>query len=210
MLSMKELLVPDTLTRLINHNLPVQQQSKHFVRYCQRLLSSKFVTSLQNNDWQNLTRDLPLGLLDKLDSGTHFSIIYFLISISKKSGTSRGFIKDQNVPEKPEESKLTKLLNTPVLNDGSGDLLSAVLFSFIGIDSSQISHHVSANEFKVSNLSQNQPVRELIKNLLQVSFLYGSVSRFAREDGIIGGIVAQSFCSEIREQLNDYYRYIVV
>jgi hypothetical protein len=211
MLTMNQNNIPDLLSRLIDHNLPPTQQSKHFVRYCQRLLSSKFVTSLQNNDWQNLTRDLPPNLVDKLDSERHFSILYFIISIAKSKSKEMLIKRPAAVTPAAVESKPDVIkLDTPVVVYSDTELLSSILYSFIGIASKQITFD-GAKMFQVLEFSPSLPVRDLIKRLLHLSYLYENVLRFTVENDVdSSGIVIQSFCSEIRVQLNDFYRYLLL
>ncbi|KAL3898033.1 MAG: hypothetical protein SGCHY_003011 [Lobulomycetales sp.] len=206
-------LIPELLTRLIDQNLPQTLQSKHFVRYCQRLLSSKFVTSLHNSEWDNMTRDIPPALLKILDSDTHFAIVYFILSIAGGK-LPKNIIQEQPAVEKrlvsfPAEK--AQAPETPILKLDLPDtpcnyelILSSTLYSFIGIPSSGITF--DSHGFKIREIGLSVPSRDIMKRLLKLSYLYEMISRFVKEEKHSGGSILQSFCSELLVQLNDYYR----
>lgn len=191
------------LTALIQHNVP-NSQSKHFMRYCERLLGSRFITSLGNTDWSALTKNIPSHLADKLDQNQHFGIIYFLNAIRQVPEPVR-----QQVLKKPvliPTESTQPLIKCPPLPKETDEIISAILHSFIGVCSSKIS--VIHGDFLLVGCDLPIPVTDLVDSLLELSNAYRFVSGFVSEYKKFDGIIVQSFCAELSNQLEEYYRHV--
>jgi gamma-tubulin complex component 3 len=92
-------------------------------------------------------------------------------------------------------------------------LLRSLLFCFQGIDSEHIYYSPADNCHVIHpNIGVPSATRDLVRMMCELGWLYSKVVSFINrslEDRSLG-LVAQSFCHALREELSDYYRLVAV
>ncbi|KAJ3220475.1 Gamma-tubulin complex component 3 [Clydaea vesicula] len=207
--------------------------SENFTKYCIRLLNSRFLPKNINfEDFKisisNINKSL-LNLVSKLDKSS-VNVLTFLLSLSKvdksiantpnfyflNSLNKQTKINDVLKPLKRNESqngvqnevtdcKHNKAtISTPFHNQlPSSEIISAMLYSFIGVDSSKIKENNIIGDLST-------PVKLVICDLLQMSTTYKILKNFCDSKTENEGIIYQSLKAQISSQLNEYYRLIAV
>ncbi|KAF0685915.1 Aste57867_22232 [Aphanomyces stellatus] len=105
-------------------------------------------------------------------------------------------------------------------------LLQEVLYAFQGIDSKYVFYNPAIERFEVARhvgvslrtfpspsifiLSPRAAVRDLIRKLTEVGWLYARVQHYLGRAMSDGGVVSQSFCHALKSELSDFYRLIAI
>jgi len=92
------------------------------------------------------------------------------------------------------------------------ELLRDTLFAFQGIDGKNVYYSAHDDGFVIKpTLSLSDPVRKMVLQLCEMGWLYKKVVNFIEEANIDSrGLVHQSLCYALKEELNEYYRLIAV
>jgi len=92
------------------------------------------------------------------------------------------------------------------------ELLRDTLFAFQGIDGRNVYYSAHDDGFVIKpTLSLSDPVRKMVLQLCEMGWLYKKVVNFIEEANIDSrGLVHQSLCYALKEELNEYYRLIAV
>ncbi|RKO91941.1 gamma-tubulin complex component protein, partial [Blyttiomyces helicus] len=92
-------------------------------------------------------------------------------------------------------------------------LLRDVIYVFQGIDGKHLTYDSSSNLYVVDRkLGVPRPLRDLIGKLSEMGILYRRINVFtqAGKENAALGLIGQSFCSALQQELTDYYRLIAV
>jgi gamma-tubulin complex component 3 len=92
-------------------------------------------------------------------------------------------------------------------------LLKDLMFVFQGIEGRIIRFHEESGEFRLDKEANvPRPIRDLVQRLCEIGFLYKKLSShfgsMSAKDNV--GLVAQSFCSSMQNELTQFYRLIAV
>eukprot|EP00742_Colponemidia_sp_Colp-10_P010263 GILJ01011264.1.p1 GENE.GILJ01011264.1~~GILJ01011264.1.p1 ORF type:complete len:867 (-),score=164.52 GILJ01011264.1:142-2421(-) len=92
-------------------------------------------------------------------------------------------------------------------------LLRDVLFAFQGIDGRFVRYNANADGYQIEpTVHLSAPVRELICRLSELGWMFRHVCNFVNsklDEGDLG-LIAQSFCFSIQDELTDYYKLLAV
>ena len=98
----------------------------------------------------------------------------------------------------------------PSIDLSEHDLLRDILFSFQGIDGNYISFSLHEDAFVIKpTISLSEPVKKMVSQLCEMGWLFKKICDFLK-DQAERGLVYQSLCYGIKEELNEYYRLIAI
>ena len=92
-------------------------------------------------------------------------------------------------------------------------LLREVIFVFQGIEGKLIKLDSSTDAYRIDpKVGVPKSVRDMIKKLAELGWLYRKVRKYldARAGDKAMGLVGQSFCSALQQELAEYYRLLAV
>ncbi|KAJ3043517.1 Gamma-tubulin complex component 3 [Rhizophlyctis rosea] len=92
-------------------------------------------------------------------------------------------------------------------------LLRDIIYVFQGIDGKYVRYDPSADSFLVNpETGVPRPLREIIRRLAETGWLYRRIHDHVQKakTETKAGLVGQSFCSALSQELTDYYRLIAV
>ena len=98
------------------------------------------------------------------------------------------------------------------LDISESDLLREILFAFQGIDGNYIVFSPSENSFVVkSTVNLSPPIQKMVYQLCEAGWLFRKVTDFIQNAQYNSkGLIYESLCYTIRNELNEYYRLIAV
>ncbi|XP_071493935.1 gamma-tubulin complex component 3 homolog [Diadema antillarum] len=92
-------------------------------------------------------------------------------------------------------------------------LVHDLIYVFQGIDGKMIKYSKTEDAFRiVHGLGVPRPCRDLVHKLSELGWLYLKVRRYidARNNDKAFGLVGQSFCAALQQELTEYYRLLAV
>ncbi|KAK2168865.1 hypothetical protein NP493_1211g00044 [Ridgeia piscesae] len=92
-------------------------------------------------------------------------------------------------------------------------LLREILYAFQGIDGKYIKYDMARDTFKIdSEAGISRSTRQMLLKLAECGWLYMKVRKYAetRSTDRAFGLIGQSFCTALHQELMDYYRLIAV
>ena len=94
------------------------------------------------------------------------------------------------------------------------DILRDLVFVFQGINGQYIKADPSTDEYFIDKqfLHLSNPTEQLVYRLTEIGWLYGRVRKFVEEniDSSRIGLVGQSLCAAIQDELTAYYKLIAI
>lgn len=106
------------------------------------------------------------------------------------------------------------MLNYPLSLVSESDILRDLIFIFQGIDGQYIKLNPTTDEYLIDKqlLCVSEPTEQLIYRLTETGWLYTHIKSFIEENMNLNrsGLVGQSLCAAIQNELTDYYKLIAI
>lgn len=117
-------------------------------------------------------------------------------------------------PDGKMKTKKEKMLNYPLSLVSESDILRDLIFIFQGIDGQYIKLNPTTDEYLIDKqlLCVSEPTEQLIYRLTETGWLYTHIKSFIEENMNLNrsGLVGQSLCAAIQDELTDYYKLIAI
>jgi gamma-tubulin complex component 3 len=119
--------------------------------------------------------------------------------------------KDQGSNMQKAIQKVTNKGNAN-LDISESDLIRDILFAFQGIDGTYINYSKHEDSFVLkSTVALSDPVKKMVYQLCEMGWLFRKVVDFIQiNNDATNGLIFQSFCFALKEELNEYYRLIAI
>eukprot|EP00057_Strongylocentrotus_purpuratus_P005521 XP_003731157.2 PREDICTED: LOW QUALITY PROTEIN: gamma-tubulin complex component 3 [Strongylocentrotus purpuratus] len=127
--------------------------------------------------------------------------------VSKRapSGARSGMVEGDRTNQNQDENTSFEVAEKTLVHD--------LIYVFQGIDGKMVKYDATDDAFRISSeLGVPRPCRDLVHKLSELGWLYLKVRRYidARNLDKAFGLVGQSFCAALQQELTEYYRLLAV
>lgn len=186
------------------------------------------------HDLINKSLDLPTRGLPNIDNETQYLLppasrnfdtaVQDDISMSSRNTRRRleqeesPHVNEMDMDDLPPAIQLARAREnerdeTALIYVSESDLLRDLIYIFQGIDGQYVKYNEELNDYAfISDISVSKPMKEMVFKLADLGWLYIRIRNFIKFniDNTSIGLVGQSLCAALQQELTNYYKLIAI